>query len=579
MIRSAPAAVTESVGAFVQRHRPVQLRRAEIRPLLAAQPTRIMIIADSPIELGDVLERFPAAEILLVMIAGKGPKPILRLFSGRVGLPERFSVQLVPEAPEITALLRDLPPQQAIIDAAIRTRIKKYALRRFPYFLAEGGSYLITGLDDGKVRQRRRGASTASRLSTHQVSATLAAETVLSRYLEITEVTAGSVMITKRGRHVIKLYDREVVPALEARVGPGWGAELTHRPGFTFTARSRLAVNDPEYGYRFPTRWPVPDRYLRLHHDVVCGPRQLVLQDGAVLPWSFHHPQAERRHARGTQYISNLIAALPDGFRPARELPGSYFHLDSEFPGQYGHFLTEDLSRLWGWRLAKERYPDCKLLLSRGRRAAGLKPFQRTLLGAFGVADDDLEVISEPVRVERLLGATPQFHNRRYIDPDLSRVWDQVRAVLRLEARIERAQRIFVARPAGSPRRCRNAAEVEQIFAEHGFKVVRPETLSVPDQVGLFATAHVIAGYSGAGMFNMIYSDRPGTRIVLGSEQSNAINEYLIAAVKGDDYHHFCCPPASTPAAEEKSTDSATGDYVFDTARDGGSLRRLLAGL
>jgi capsular polysaccharide biosynthesis protein len=416
-------------------------------------------------------------------------------------------------------------------------------------------------------------------MSAHQISALIAAEPMLSRYLEVSEVTAGSLMATKRGRHLVKLYDADVESALRSRVGPDWGGELARRPGFTYAARSRLTVNDPQYAFRLPARWPVPDRVLRVHHDVVCGPGQLVIQDNAILPWSFHHPLAARRHARGTTYVNNAVAALPDDFDPADELDGIYFHLDSEFPGHFGHFVTEDLSRLWGWKLAKERYPGCRLLIGTGKDAEDLKPFQRTLLGALGIDQDDIRTFREPVRVATLIGATPQFHNRRYLDPDLSRIWDQLRAVLRPESTADRAQRIFVTRDREAHRQCRNADEVEEIFVQHGFKVLRPETMSIPDQIAIFAAAQVIAGYGGSGMLSMIYSDRPGVRIVIGSDHYTASNEYLIASVRGDSYHHFWCPALTKAAEGEWSSEAFHSDFVFDTAKDGDNLHRLLEGL
>ncbi len=580
VLGSAPASMTETVGDFVRRHRPVRIRAAEIKPLRAAQPSRIMIIADAPIELADTIERFPAAQIVLVLITGKSPRPVLRLVSSGTGLPDRVSVKLVAETPEIATILRDLPPQQAIIDAVTRTRIKKYALGRFPYYLADGGHYLITGLEDETDRQpRRRGASVASRITAHQLSALIAAEPTLTLYLEVAEVTGGSLMTTKRGQHLVKLYDAEVEPALTARVGDDWGQELARRPGFTYAARSRLAVNDPQYAFRLPSRWPVPDRVLRVHHDVVCAPRQLVVQDSVILPWSFHHPLAARRHARGTTYVNNTVATLPDDFGAADELAGNYFHLDSEFPGHFGHFVTEDLSRLWGWKLAKERYPDCRLLIGIGADAEDLKPFQRTLLAALGIDESDVRTFRAPVRVQTLIGATPQFHNRRYLDPDLSRIWDQLRAVLRPESTMDRAQRIFVTRDRDAHRQCKNADEVEEIFVGQGFKVVRPETMSIPDQIAIFAAAQVIAGYGGSGMLSMIYSDRPGVRIVIGSEHYTASNEYLIASVRGDSYHHFWCPALTKPVDGEWSAEAFHSDFVFDTGKDGDDLRRLLEGL
>ena len=45
--------------------------------------------------------------------------------------------------------------------------------------------------------------------------------------------------------------------------------------------------------------------------------------------------------------------------------------------------------------------------------------FERALYGAAGIAPDDLVLVDGPVRVERLLAATPMFSQPQYVHPDL----------------------------------------------------------------------------------------------------------------------------------------------------------------
>lgn len=94
-------------------------------------------------------------------------------------------------------------------------------------------------------------------------------------------------------------------------------------------------------------------------------------------------------------------------------------------------------------------------------------------------------------------------------------------------------RRIFVSR-AGLPgrRKLANAEELEAYFAEQGWDVIRPETLSFPEQIALFRQAGIIVGEDGSGLHNCIFSP-PGTKlIVINSRRVNYFHA-SIAAIRG----------------------------------------------
>lgn len=79
-------------------------------------------------------------------------------------------------------------------------------------------------------------------------------------------------------------------------------------------------------------------------------------------------------------------------------------------------------------------------------------------------------------------------------------------------------RRIYLSRRLGTTYRpdyrpLINEAMVEEVFRRHGYAVVYPETLGFADQIGLFRQASHIAGPSGSGMLNAIFSE-PGTKIL-----------------------------------------------------------------
>lgn len=383
--------------------------------------------------------------------------------------------------------------------------------------------------------------------------------------------------VGKRGRHLAKLPDGRTTAILTARFGDAWGRVLQQGQARSFASRAVVTTNRPELAdKRFRDRMDVPAPVLREYREVTCWPGQLALLDGVVLPISFHHPWARRLKNRRTTDVTDHFCRTHHRPDPPARLPGAYYHLDSEFPGHFGHVTTEDIAKLWGWEQALRRHPDLRLLLSTDEPGGDAKPYQRQILHAYGVPDDRIVLIDQPVRVDVLVGASQRFQNPLYVDPAIEETWARIGAGLRVLGG-ERPSRLFISRPADMPRGCSNADQVEEFFAEHGFAVVYPEQLPLGEQVDLFASADVIAGFAGSGMFNAIYNDRPGVRIVIGSETYNACNEYLISAAKGDRLHYYWCA-ANVVSAAERAEVFHSG-YTFDMERDGPDLRAVLAGL
>jgi capsular polysaccharide biosynthesis protein len=75
-------------------------------------------------------------------------------------------------------------------------------------------------------------------------------------------------------------------------------------------------------------------------------------------------------------------------------------------------------------------------------------------------------------------------------------------------------------------RNCRNAVEVEALFAANGFKVICPELLDIGAQTGVFSNARIIAGFGGSAMFNVLFARQLETFIRLSHEAYTARNEH-----------------------------------------------------
>jgi hypothetical protein len=79
-------------------------------------------------------------------------------------------------------------------------------------------------------------------------------------------------------------------------------------------------------------------------------------------------------------------------------------------------------------------------------------------------------------------------------------------------------QKIYISRSLGRisrphSRHLINELEVEKIMEDRGFTIVYPEVHSLEEQVSIFQKARLIAGPSGSGMLNAVFSE-PGSRVL-----------------------------------------------------------------
>ncbi|WP_394950803.1 glycosyltransferase family 61 protein [uncultured Helicobacter sp.] len=68
------------------------------------------------------------------------------------------------------------------------------------------------------------------------------------------------------------------------------------------------------------------------------------------------------------------------------------------------------------------------------------------------------------------------------------------------------SRKIFLKRPENSNRNFENPQEVEEIFAEYGYEIILPDTLSLLEQITLMQEAKVIASMHGAGLVNVLFA-------------------------------------------------------------------------
>lgn len=395
------------------------------------------------------------------------------------------------------------------------------------------------------------------------------------------ELSRHWLLVRKRNRHRLKLTNESVPGVLAGREPDLRVHEPTVLPAGEFRVRSRVEHHGGHPAPRVPERLSYPPHVLRHYEGQVAVMRNRLVYSGeTILPESFRHQLAVRGHNRRLIDADERFARQPRWYHPQTRLPGSYYHLDSEHAGHFGHLMGEDVARLWGWRTAKAADPQLKVLFRTRSEVQEDPTLERRIYGAFGIAEEDIVWVDHPVWVESLWAATPMLHDREpfYIHPDIAETWDRLAAGL-VDPDLTTPKRVFVSRRPTyrkGNRTCRNAEAVESLFVEHGFEVVYPELLDLAEQATVFRRAEVVAGFAGSGMYNLVFARPEPTVIVLGQDEYEARTEELFSAVKGGELHYFWNPPDSHSDRRHPRRGHYSS-WSFDVERHGAALTSLLA--
>lgn len=205
----------------------------------------------------------------------------------------------------------------------------------------------------------------------------------------------------------------------------------------------------------------------------------------------------------------------------------------------YGHFLIDCLPAL-ATALeagAGERFPAI---------APPLLPWQRELLSLMlGEAQQPRVVEAPLVRIKDAVFATTMDHFLHAPNAPLDVVRQRIlrAAAVDIEAG---AKKIYVSRLGSLKRILVNEAELEAALGARGFTIVKPETLSVREQVAMFHQADVVVAPAGAALANVLFC-RPGAKVI-ELQPSNFIGVWVrnIALLIGVDWRAFFAPSPLT---------------------------------
>lgn len=225
---------------------------------------------------------------------------------------------------------------------------------------------------------------------------------------------------------------------------------------------------------------------------------------------------------------NNWVPADPRSVRVDRSaevLPGRWLY-GGHWMQHFGHFVVETLTTLWA-----EEQVDGLVFHKYLKRPWAVDAWQRRLLDLAGYPGVPVRVADgrTSLRVETLVVPDRSVVAHGWAHPQAHEVWERVAVPFRGRGGPER---VFLSRTGHNEARraeghrsaLRSTPEWDRAldawFAGAGFEVVRPEVLTVDDQLALVADAQEVAGASGSALHLSAFAPTTARVLEIGDRRS-----------------------------------------------------------
>jgi capsular polysaccharide biosynthesis protein len=230
--------------------------------------------------------------------------------------------------------------------------------------------------------------------------------------------------------------------------------------------------------------WPV--FWAKVDHAKLVGPNLLLMD------------QNRRACAEG-MYTADFkafdVSYNTPVFGAPVELKGNFTSIVGRMDQGYWHFLMDAVTRLH----ALSSFPgDARILV----RPDPL-PWQKDILDMLGVGDRLVEAPSTHLRVEH-------FYFSSFTS--MAGAWNPFgvdflrKNLLPFGKTTEAGEKLYLKRGDGWTRGIVNEEELCDFMQARGWRVVRPETMTVAEQIGLFQNARAVCSVHGSALTNLLWA-------------------------------------------------------------------------
>lgn len=197
----------------------------------------------------------------------------------------------------------------------------------------------------------------------------------------------------------------------------------------------------------------------------------------------------------------------------------------------YGHHILDGMSRLWHHSDNPTLYLEA---LSKSRGEPGFV----SQLRALGRPRESFD-LRVPTLFDAVLLPHASIQNgfRIYDDADSEHLEIMESALKHVSRDVP--SKVYLSRHDVKNRRCHGEKELQRRLLANGYAIVKPETLSIPDQIALFNQADWIVGAMGSAFHNLMFTSRGATtKTVQFIWKKPALRFLLVDRVKGQTSYY-----------------------------------------
>jgi hypothetical protein len=225
----------------------------------------------------------------------------------------------------------------------------------------------------------------------------------------------------------------------------------------------------------------------------------------------------------------------------------------------FGHWLLEDLPRLRGFEYYQKETGRMPRILIKQNPPSWMIETLRLL----GFSSSDwVEWNGNTATVSRqVIPKLNYVHSWGWEYDPVGRKWvsDRMKSNVDFTDSVSYPDRVFVSRQGQSRRKIINFDEVIDALGQFGFQAIRPEELSIVEQIQLFDQAEFIIGPSGSAFANVIFSN-DATLIQITQYRGDIPLWYVLTSEIGLQHGHI----VGEPTGDYLEANNKTSDILVD---------------
>ena len=244
----------------------------------------------------------------------------------------------------------------------------------------------------------------------------------------------------------------------------------------------------------------------------------------------------------------------------------------------FGHFLVDSLSR--SWPLLEGGLGGGKILfhgLGHPEIWWNEVPWLSEMLSGLGLQPTDFLHLREPVKVKRLHLPGRSWQGQTFAHQAHQRVARKIGATLLEGANVPDGGSpayLSKTRMTGGVRRVVNERQLEAFLRPRGVEILYPETLSLREQIALFASGRTVTGTTTSAFHLSLFAPPRGRIVVIEPTEAVNSNHLIIDRLNGNttSYQH----PLGSRRLTENPPEWMNQDVLRDPVAVGRELLHLL---